>query len=182
MKLFSKLSVLGVILVSVFAFAACSTKTTGNKIIAQKSEFELIDSIIVGKTTKREVYAMHGEPNKNFGKVSVERVERDHSLKQGKAGGLANTIRSLQDDNLGEADDESYKISNPKTTNLIAYSYTTRKTNSLKRYIPFAGNFMSVDTDLELKALYIGFDENNVVTERWYSRTQRSGESTNSYL
>ena len=182
MKLFSKLSVLGVILVSVFAFAACSTKTTGNKIIAQKSEFDLIDSIIVGKTTKREVYAMYGEPNKNFGKVSLASVEREHSLKQGKAGSLANTIRSLQDGNLGEADDESYKISDPKTTNLIAYSYTTRKTNSLKRYIPFVGNFMSVDTDLELKALYIGFDDNNVVTERWYSRTQRSGESTNSYL
>ena len=182
MKLFSKLGATFVVFVALCGLSACSTKTSGNKIIAQKSEFELIDSIIVGKTTKREVYAMYGEPNKNFGKVSVASVERDHALKQGKAGGLANTIRSLQDGNLGEADDESYKISNPNTTNLIAYSYTTRKTNSLKRYIPFAGNFMSVDTDLELKALYIGFDDNNIVTERWYSRTQRSGESTNSYL
>lgn len=180
MKVFSRLNI---VIVAIFvAFAGCSTKTTGNKIIASKSEFELVDSIIVGKTTKKQIYAMYGEPNKNFGKVSVANVEREHQLKQGQGGSLVNTFRSLQDGNLNEADDESYKITNPNTTNLIMYSYTIRKSNSVKRYIPFAGNFMSVDTDLDMKALYIGFDDNNIVTERWYSRTQRSGANTNTYF
>lgn len=180
MKVFSMLNV---VIVAIFvAFVGCSTSTTGNKIIASKSEFELVDSIIVGKTTKRQVYAMYGEPNKNFGKVSLANIERDHQLKQGQGGSIANTVRSLKDGSLDEADDESYKITNPNTTNLIMYSYTTRKTNSAKRYIPFAGNFMSVDTDLDMKALYIGFDDNNIVTERWYSRTQRSGANTNTYF
>ena len=176
MRIVTKITVLLAIVASL-GLVGCSTKTSGNKIIAEKSEFDLLDSIIVGKTTKREVYKMYGEPNKNFGKVSTASVERDHQMKQGKSGGIANTLRSLQDGNLDEADDESYKISNPNTTNLIMYSYTERSSNSAKTHIPLVGRFMSADTELVMKALYIGFDDNNVVTERWYSRTQRDGSS-----
>ena len=178
MQTFAKFTALLAVVVSL-GLVGCSTKTSGNKIIAEKSEFELLESIIVGKTTKREVYQMYGEPNKNFGKVSAASVERDHKMKQGTSGGVANTLRSLRDGNLDEADDESYKISNPNTTNLVMYSYTERSTDTTKTYIPVVGNFMSTDTELMMKALYIGFDDNNVVTERWYSRTQRSGESGN---
>ena len=173
MQNFAKFTALLAVVVSL-GLVGCSTKTSGSKIIAQKSEFELKDSVIVGKTTKRQVYKMYGEPTKNFGKVGINLAKKTDDS---KASALVSTLRGLQDGGLDEPDDESYKISNPKTTNLIVYSYTVRKTNSAKRYIPVAGNFMSSESNLELKSFYIGFDDNDIVTERWYSHTKRSGSS-----
>lgn len=173
MRIVTKITVLLAVVASL-GLVGCSSTTSGNKIIAKKSEFDLKDSVIVGKTTKREVYEMYGEPTKNFGKVGVNLAQKTDDS---KASALVSTMRGLRDGNLNEPDDESYKISNPKTTNLIVYSYTVRKTNSAKRYIPVAGNFMSSESNLELKAFYIGFDDNDIVTERWYSHTKRSGSS-----
>lgn len=182
MKKFSLLPLVAFLLTGLL-IQACSTKTSGSKIIASKTEFELKDSVVVGKTTKKEVYQLYGEPTKNFGKVSLATVNQANtSSQQNNVSQFVGSLRALRDGDLNEPDDESYKITNPKTTNLIMYSYTTRKSNSAKRYIPFAGNFMSVETDLELKAFYIGFDDNDIVTERWYSHTKRKGSSKDTYF
>lgn len=181
MKIFSVLSLAAFILLTALNFSACSSKTSGSKAIANKTEFELKDSVIVGKTTRREVYAMYGEPTKNFGKVSANAqsnasAANNLTTAQQNAMTFAYTLRNMAD-GMDEPADESHKITDPKTTSLVVYSYAVRKTNSAKRYIPVAGNFMSVDSNTDMKAFYIGFDDNDVVTERWYSHTKSSGSN-----
>ncbi len=157
MKIFSKMALVALMAVG---FVACSTTTIGNKVIAKKSEFELKDSVIVGKTTKRQVYEMYGEPTKNFGKLDKKMINKG-------ASGRAVLV--------GRIEDEEWKVSNPKTTSLIMYLHTTNSYDGSKKYIPFAGAFMSEDASVTKKAFYIGFDDNDVATERWYSTEQVDG-------
>ena len=154
MKIFSQMALAAVMAV---VFAGCSGTTIGNSIIGQKNEVELTSSVIVGKTTKKEVYEMYGEPTKTFGKISAEMI------------GKATTSREQL---TGRIDNEEWKVSNPKTTSLIMYMHQNAKNNS---YNPLAGIFMDKEVSTTIKAFYIGFDENDVVTERWYSTQKIDG-------
>ena len=153
MKIFSKMALAALIAVG---FVGCAT-TTGNAIIGQKTEVELTSSVIVGKTTKKEVYEMYGEPTKSFGKINAAMIGK----------GATNT--AILD---GRIENEEYKVSNPKTTSLIMYMHSSSTNNS---YNPLAGVFMAKEASATIKAFYIGFDENDVVTERWYSTEKREG-------
>lgn len=73
MKIFSQMALAAVMAIG---FAGCAGTTTGNAIIGQKNEVELTSSVIVGKTTKREVYEMYGEPTKSFGKINAAMIGR----------------------------------------------------------------------------------------------------------
>lgn len=52
------------------------------------------------------------------------------------------------------------------------YMHSNVKSNS---YNPLAGVFMDKEVSTTIKAFYIGFDENDVVTERWYSTQKMDG-------
>ena len=154
MKIFSQMALAAVMAV---IFAGCSGTTIGNSIIGQKNEVELTSSVIVGKTTKKEVYEMYGEPTKSFGKINADMI------------GKGTTDSAILH---GRIDNEEYKVSNPKTTSLIMYMHQNTKSNS---YNPLAGIFMDKEASTTVKAFYIGFDENDVVTERWYSTQKVDG-------
>lgn len=149
MKVISKLGTAAVAFVAICGFVACTSTTSGNTSIAQKSEFELKESVIVGKTTKRQVYEMLGEPTKNFGVVSGSGYYGD------------------------------YKISNPKTTNLVRYDYNEKESGGVKNYIPVVSSYMSKDSSVKQKAFYVGFDDNDIVTERWYFTQSSQTSETN---
>lgn len=149
MKTFSKLGAAFVAFVAIFGFVACSSTTSGNKALAQKSEFELKDSVVVGKTTKRQVYELLGEPSKNFGMV-------EQGLRYG-----------------------DYKVSNQKTTSLIMYVYSAKESGGAKNMIPIVSEYMSKDSSVTDKSFYVGFDNNDIVTERWYSSQKTETSDTN---
>lgn len=158
MKNFSHLALVAVMAVGFVAgFTGCAGTSVGNKLIAEKNEVELTGSVIVGKTTKKEVYEMYGEPTKSFGKINAELI--------GKA-------TSSREQLTGRIDNEEWKVSNPKTRSLIMYMHSSAKNNS---YNPLAGIFMEKEVSTTIKAFYIGFDENDVVTERWYSTQKLEG-------
>ena len=100
---------------------------------------------------------MYGEPTKSFGKINAELI--------GKA-------TSSREQLTGRIDNEEWKVSNPKTRSLIMYMHSSAKNNS---YNPLAGIFMEKEVSTTIKAFYIGFDENDVVTERWYSTQKLEG-------
>ncbi len=155
MKVFSQMALAALMAVG---FVGCSGTTIGNAIIGEKNEVELTSSVIVGKTTKKEVYEMYGEPTKSFGKINAAMI--------GKG---ANDREILV---RGRIDNEEWKISNPKTTSLIMYMHQNAKNNS---YNPLAGIFMDKEVSTTIKAFYIGFDENDIVSERWYSTQKIDG-------
>lgn len=144
----------------VVGFIGCAGTTVGNKIIGEKNEVELTSSVIVGKTTKKEVYEMYGEPTKSFGKINAEMI------------GKGTTNQAILH---GRIDNEEYKVSNPKTTSLIVYMHQNAKSNS---YNPLAGIFMDKEVSTTIKAFYIGFDENDIVSERWYSTQKIDGNKS----
>lgn len=132
MNIFSKMAL--AVLMAV-GFVGCAGTTVGNKIIGEKNEVELTSSVIVGKTTKKEVYEMYGEPTKSFGKINATMI--------GKG---ANDREILM---RGRIDNEEWKISNPKTASLIMYMHQSAKSNS---YNPLAGIFMDKEVSTTIKA------------------------------
>lgn len=154
MKIFSKMALAALMAVG---FVGCAGTTIGNAIIGEKNEVELTSSVIVGKTTKKEVYEMYGEPTKSFGKINAAMI------------GKGTTDAAILH---GRIDNEEYKVSNPKTTSLIMYMHQNAKNNS---YNPLAGIFMDKEVSTTIKAFYIGFDENDIVSERWYSTQKIDG-------
>lgn len=156
MKVFSKLGATLVAFVAIWGFVACSSATSGNKALGQKSEFELKDSVVIGKTTKRQVYELLGEPTRNFGIIDAEMIQ--------------------QGTRFGD-----YKVSNPNTRGLIMYSYNAKESGGAKNLIPIVSDYMSKDSSVTEKFFYVGFDENDIVTERWYStqRTESSEQNVN---
>ncbi len=154
MKLFSKLGAAIVAFVAVFGFVACASTTSGNKALSQKSEFELKDAVVVGKTTKRQVYELLGEPSKNFGIIDAEMIAKGARF-------------------------GDYKVSNPKTRGLIMYAYSAKESGGAKNLIPVVSDYMSKDTSTTEKVFYVGFDDNDIVTERWYSTQRTDSSETN---
>ena len=72
-----------------------------------------------------------------------------------------------------------YKVSNPKTRGLIMYAYSAKESGGAKNLIPVVSDYMSKDTSTTEKVFYVGFDDNDIVTERWYSTQRTDSSETN---